>query len=266
MEIAKEALKVPGLLNEIYGDLAKPGVRQAGKALDTVIGLGNTLLWPIAWTNERSRIYLERNLESYRDRLSQIPEEKIIPVPPELGVPIAEKFAYVADETIAELYISLLAKASVSDLASQAHPSFVNVINNLSPDEARFLGVYANTNDLPFLMAKWSDKTNHKYRIAEDLIVSKNTYELLTFPANTPAYVSNLAGLGLVNIRHDMWLPDSPIYNEIEVEWKGKPGLQSTQFPNTELEFQKGVISITHFGKLFFQACHKPTSMPDNGK
>ena len=38
---------VPEILKEVYGDLAKPGAQQAGKALGTIVGLGNTILWPV---------------------------------------------------------------------------------------------------------------------------------------------------------------------------------------------------------------------------
>ena len=37
--------------------IVQPGVGGLGKALETVLGLGNTILWPIALVNERSRIY-----------------------------------------------------------------------------------------------------------------------------------------------------------------------------------------------------------------
>ena len=119
------------LLTQLYGDLAKPGVAQVGKALSTVLGLGNTILWPIQLLNERARIRLESNLERFRQKVSQIPLEKVTPVAPEIGVPIAEKLSYVADRDLRELYTNLLAKASNVDTVSQAHPSFVNVLRNL---------------------------------------------------------------------------------------------------------------------------------------
>ncbi len=257
IEVANEALKIPGLLVEIYGDLAKPGVRQVGKALDTVMGLGNTVLWPITWANERSRIYLERNLEAYRERLSEIPEEKIIPVLPEIGVPIAEKLAYVADATLADLYINLLTKASSSDFASQAHPSFVNVINNLSPDEAKFLEAYAGNSHLPFLTAKWINPQTHRYFIAEDLLISYKVVEMLAFPGNTPAYISNLVGLGLIKVEYDRYTDgDSSIYDEIQNLWASKNSKTLKNVPERELRFDRGIIQISHFGKLFFLACH----------
>ena len=124
LQIAQEALKVPGLLREIYGDLARPGVQQVGKALGTVFGLGNTVLWPIHLANERSRIYLEKNLEDYRARLEHLPQEKVVPVAPEIGVPIAEKLTYVRDTKLADMYVTLLAKASNADFVWEAHPSF----------------------------------------------------------------------------------------------------------------------------------------------
>lgn len=111
--VAKEALKIPSLIVEIYGDVAKPGVKQVGKALDTVLGLGNTLLWPVYLVNEKSKLSIQKNLESYRKKLENIPEDKIINVAPEIGVPIAEKLSYVSDESISNLYVTFLLKLLV---------------------------------------------------------------------------------------------------------------------------------------------------------
>lgn len=128
LQVVQDALKVPGLLVEIYGDLARPGVKQVGKALETVIGLGNTVLWPVAWANERSRIALEKNLERYRKEMESVPEEKVVGIAPEIGVPVAEKLSYVQDERLSALYVKLLAAASNVERLQYAHPSFVNVI------------------------------------------------------------------------------------------------------------------------------------------
>ena len=49
---------VPILMKEIYGDLAKPGVTQVGKALDTILEIPNTLLIPIKMINSKGGIYI----------------------------------------------------------------------------------------------------------------------------------------------------------------------------------------------------------------
>jgi hypothetical protein len=254
LDVAKEALKIPGLLVEVYGDLAKPGVRQVGKALDTVLGLGNTILWPILWANERSRVYLEKNLLDYCKRLEHLPVEKVVCVAPEIGVPIAEKLAYVGDEKLSDLYVTLLAKASDIDTVSQAHPSFINVINNLSPDDAQLLEFFVNNDDIEFVTAKWHNP--ELYSIAWDLLIAPNFLSGLTFPQNVPAYINNLAGLGLVSIHRDRTVYKSDVYAILEEYWTIKFPKELAPEADRELVFEGGVISITEFGSQFIATCH----------
>lgn len=258
--VVQEALKLPGLLCEVYGDLAKPGVRQVGKALDTVLGLGNTILWPITLANEKSRMSLEKNLEAYRTKLEIVSEEKIVEVPPEVGVPIAEKLTYIRDQGLADLYVNLLAKASIIETANQAHPSFVNVINNLSPDEAKFIQYFVDLENLIFLAAKWVDKSTGIYNIAGDLLLSPARTESLTFPENIAAYLSNLSGLGLIAIHHDRFTAGDDAfanYDALELYWKDALPSVNINYPERELVITRGVISSTEYGRLFFLACHQ---------
>ncbi len=179
-----KAASAEGLLTQIYGDLMKPGVAQAGKALSTVLGLGNTMLWPIQLLNERTRMALEANLERYRQKVAQIPEEKIAPVPPEVGVPIAEKLSYVTDPDLRELYTNLLAKASSTETRSQAHPSFVNVLNNLSPDEAQLVRQFQKQGGaVPFVTAKFVDPTKNHWLQIVDVHFSLLAETLIAFSA-----------------------------------------------------------------------------------
>ncbi len=258
-EIVSTALKVPGLLVEIYGDLARPGVRLVGKALESIIGLGNTVLWPITWANERSRIFLERNLELYRERLSATPEERVIPVVPEIGVPIAEKLAYVADDKLSDLYVNLLVTASSLDTVSHAHPIFVNIINNLSPDEAQLLEVFAcgHSMDIPFLTAKLFHPTDRSFSVPGDLLISPELSTTLRFSENVPAYISNLCGLGIVEVVRAEHIADSTKYEELEAYWAPRFSVSDEPAgePPRKLQFAKGIISITVFGRSFISAC-----------
>lgn len=259
LQVAQEALKVPGLLVEIYGDLAKPGVKQAGRALETVIGLGNTILWPIAWANERTRITLERNLEKYRKEMESVPEDKVIGVAPEIGVPIAEKLAYVTDERLTSLYVKLLATASNQDTLEEAHPSFVNVINNLSPDEALLLEYFVLNGTMPFVIAKAVEVDTHAHSQISGPIVPPEALAELAFPSNIEAYLSNLGGLGLLEVRDDRWLSDQAIYVPLQDRHKEELDAVITEHPNfagSILDFTKGSVKCTSFGRKFITACH----------
>lgn len=259
LQVAQEALKVPGLLVEIYGDLAKPGVKQAGRALETVIGLGNTVLWPIAWANERSRIALEKNLEKYRKEMEGVAEDKVVGVAPEIGVPIAEKLTYVTDDRLTNLYVKLLATASNQDTLENAHPSFINVINNLSPDEARLLEYFVSNNSMPFVIGKAVSPANSGHIPITAPIVPVKALEGLAFPMNMDAYLSNLGGLGLIEVRDDQWLSDDTIY--VPLIDRHKVALESLittrpAYSGRKLDFTKGTVKCTSFGRKFISACH----------
>lgn len=259
LQVAQEALKVPALLVEIYGDLARPGVKQAGRALETVMGLGNTILWPIAWANERSRIALEKNLEKYRQRLESMPEEMIVGVAPEIGVPIAEKLAYVTDDQLSDMYVKLLATASNVETLGNAHPSFVNVVNNLSPDEARLLLYFVQRRDMPIVQATAVVPKDGTHRVLGGPFVPPEATKELVFPGNIDAYLSNLSGLGLVTVGYDKWIADDSIYEPLETSNRA---VFTSRIDNTpqlvghELKFGRGIAQRTSFGQKFIQACH----------
>lgn len=252
--IAKAASS-EGLLKELYGDLAKPGVVQVGTALATILGLGNTVLWPIQLLNERARVALVVNLEQFRKKLVAMPEEKVAAVPPEVGVPIVEKLSYVTDVDLRELYGNLLAKASNTDTQSEAHPSFVNVINNLSPDEAQLLKHFRRQKNVAFVSAAFHDGTKRHTWEVEEMYFELDEDIKLMFPANIPAYISNLEGLGLLRISK----VDFPVverwYESIEAHLHER--FKDTSRPPNYPEFstERGRISVTKYGWLFLHAC-----------
>lgn len=254
LPILRELAQVPGLLKEIYGDLAKPGVTQVGKALSAILGFGNTLLWPLALLNERAKVALEKNLEKYRAQLASISPEKIMEVPPEIGVPVAEKLSYVTDEQLSDLYVNLLAKASTFDSAHAAHPSFVNVINNLSPDEAILLQHVKG--DIPFVEARIQKKNVNEWLTIGRLLTGLESKAKLSYPQNIVAYLSNFEGLGLINIRHDIFISSQPgLYEGLENIYRPECEAIHYNKDTEKLTFGHGKIEVTPFGILFISAC-----------
>lgn len=256
MEIIKELAHIPGLLKEVYGDLAKPGVEQAGKALGTVIGLGNTILWPVALANEKARIALVNNLDKYRKRLESTPMQEVNEVAPEVGVPIGEKITYVTNEELSDMYVELLAKASIGSTASLAHPSFVNVINNLSPDEAVLLKVLQATPTLPFVETRLQQIGTRSWKVLDPIYSALSKVSGVSFPNNVAAYVSNFEGLGLLQTRTDICVAGEGIYESLEEESKARCSNKEDYHEiESQIKFRKGKIQATPFGMLFLQAC-----------
>lgn len=257
--LAEAVSKMAGLLELVYVDLAQPGVRQVGKALETVLGLGNTALLPLAMYNEKSRIAFQVNMESYRRKMEGVPDEAVVPVAPEIGVPVLEKLAYVQDENLRELYTELLASASRSDRVNLAHPSFVNIINNLSPDEAILLRYFSRSRKLPIINVGAIDE-ERAFKMDMGLLIPLESSEGMTFRENNSAYLSNLVGLGLIESTLTRTLmPEryEPIERSaramIEHVFNTDPLLKDRRVLLT-----RGFADTTAFGEYFFDACIRP--------
>lgn len=248
------------LIKEVYGDLAKPGVQNVGAALSAVLGLGVTLMWPIMWANARSKIALENNLEAYRDRLKEVPSEQITIAPPEVAMPILDKLGYVTNEELKKLYIELLAKASIKDLNNQAHPSFVNIINNLSPDEAKLIQLIIPEDRIPFIKIRLN-LANDKGGIDIDNPVVIIPDLSLDFPENLGAYISNLVGVGLLQVKEGTYLTDEKQYiSHMKYFESKKPDYEviyrAVEKANKAYDTEKGLIQVTKLGHMFFKAVY----------
>ena len=250
-----KAIDDKGLLKEIYGDLAKPGVTQVGIALSTVLGLGSTILWPLQLLNERSKILLEANLQRYREKLELIDPEHIAPVSTEIGVPLAEKLSYVTDKDLRELYTTLLAKASTKETAGQVHPSFVNILANISPDEALLIKELAEVNLQPFVSVRLINPADGLWIELADLYFESKYVDQLSYPDNLAAYMHNIKGLGLFELVRDHFAAPYTRYDPIEAAARKRYENVRLLPEYTMLSFLRGKIEVTRLGWMFISAC-----------
>ncbi|EMF0908268.1 DUF4393 domain-containing protein [Acinetobacter baumannii] len=241
------------LLKEIYGDLAKPGVAQVGIALATVIGLINTCLSPIKFLNDKTELKRQKNLEHLANRLSEIPIENVVEVPPEIAIPIAEKLVYVSNDELRNMYIELLAKASTKDLNENAHPSFINIINSISPDEAILLKILNKINHIRVSTTK--KRIKNRTEVFYGNFKHYEEFDDIIFAQNFSAYLQNFEGLGIISIIDD---------NSLQVEHIKKIGRfidDKLKYPNsfrslpstTFLNFQM-TLFVTNYGRLFLKS------------
>ena len=134
----------------IYNDLIKGSATNVGKALSNITSIFNTVTKPIKYLDDISDIYFGKRLESFAAKISGIPKNEIIAVPPEIGIPILEKIAITSNEEIANGYVELLVKSSWEKTIKLVHPSFLTILTNLASDEAKILQ-YLFKNNVPVL-------------------------------------------------------------------------------------------------------------------
>jgi hypothetical protein len=270
-EIIKTIKEVPKILELIYKDIAQPSVKKVGKALGTVFELSNTILLPVKLLNEKVRLNYEKHMNSYKEKLNEIPEEEICEVPPEIGIPITERLTYTTNEEIADLFTSLLTKASGEKTINQAHPSFVQLIERLSVDEGRIIKYLKRKAEIPYITQRLHQKDKKGYIEVNKRLTGIEVNLKLTFPRNIKTYLDNLESMGIISTDPSVHKVDNKLYEPLELIYKSA----MTQFEKEEnkghfekVEWKRGYYEITDFGRLFITACtiEKKVDKPTDNK
>ncbi|MDN8137289.1 DUF4393 domain-containing protein [Acinetobacter baumannii] len=254
------------IIHELYKDMAQRAARNVGLALGAITSVGLFLHLLTSWGTDRLNLCLKNNLEQYAERIKKVPPENITKVPPEVAIPIIEKLSYVTNEELRNLYIELLAKASIKEDNDKAHPNFINIINSLSPDEATLLKYFKK---YPSISPRNFFQTNFKkseafanYLLGGDFVSKRenpNKIVDLQFPNNLAGYLENFEGLGIIYITESN-TAQFVMFQEIENEINKKLRRAKLEehsislLSHSRVDAQLQTLYITNYGKLFLEA------------
>ncbi len=259
-------ITVTQLLPMVYQDALQPGVKQLGIALESVLSLVPTLMLPFKYVSEAAKLRLSMRLDKLRESLQAKAAEDVFAIAPEIGVPVIEKLLHVQDESLASLYLRLLEQASDKDGLAFTHPSFPNLIGNLSPDEAAILQIFFDPDEYNTWPALYFGLENNR-KSSIHLRGPLTGWELLVKlkqPDSIPAYVENMLRCGIFAFNHDtMFSKENTRGDHVERLGIRLKELYSPEFGSP---MQKGVdiqasffgLIVTEYGRMFIRACVVP--------
>jgi hypothetical protein len=256
---AASKIKEDSLLGMLYKDTFQPSVQALGKALGNTIEFCTTPLLLCKFGSEAAQLNFKKRLDNYAKKLESITEDQALPVNPQIGIPIMDKLTYTTNDEIAELFINLLVKASSMETVNMAHPAFINIVENITPDEALILESVCTQTYIPYIGLKAVMDTTGGHSIIHDKQTDLPFTVNMQFSSNTPTYLDNLTSLGVLMRQDGVWLSDETIYNDLYVKHSylgiEKALADTGAFKNTERI--KGVYTVTDFGRSFIKACVK---------
>ncbi len=238
-----------------------PPAKEIGTTLGNIFYL---VFSPINYNVEKLRHKHAENLKKYEESieaaLSKIPEDKLIEPKLEIVGPImdASKF-YIENEELRNMFSRLLAASLNSDYINIIHPSFVDIIKQLSPQDASNLQVISVNNLLPVAAIQWNAKDRGYIQVLTHLFISNPSYTDLGSQASS---ISNLCRLGLIEAQYTPLKDDvryndfetHPEYLELKTEFENE--IQSNpEFPYATIQLVKGGIKKTPFGEDFIKVC-----------
>jgi len=275
-EITKALINLNSkVLEKVYDDTLSPAAKKVGLALETALGLGNTVLLPIKLLNEKTHLLFKRHMDTFAQNLESIPEDKLIQAPPEIAVPILDKLTYTQNEDLAELYINLLTSASCELTMHKAHIAFVNIISNLTPDEIKIMNFIHEIGRLPTMTTKIFDTAGEELIVKKERMTGMEISKNLIFKDNLVVYFNNLNGLGMLEHHFDSdsetfmydevfkvhesfvrkWTKD---FLEIDERQSKDDSLYSDNI--YQIRTEKGYFNLTQYGYKFLEACSSADS------
>lgn len=271
-------------IDKIYEDTIQPLAQATGTTIAMPVEALNAALSKVKkWINEKDySVKLQKALyERLLRQLQDVSPEKIITPDRFIVVPLLRDMNYAIDsEVICQLYASLLATNMNSDTKNMAHPSFIQIIEQLSPLDAKAMdvvGFLKTYQPLIRIFACEEQPIQDERMFACDMPEfgdAKKKIPLFShysFPINgleTTAeergfVIQNLNRLGLINIDYREHIINveqyKPLYNDLLESSLYRNFMEETKQKGLNLQLTDGYTSPTDFGRLFFSACCRGT-------
>jgi hypothetical protein len=238
---------VTKVAGDLYKDLAQPSIKRVGQAFDIIFKVGLSPLSALDFGFEQAKTWLEKKVH---DRLSETPSEFIATPPNNVVFPAIKNIALSNDSPeLQELYAELLLKALDTRTATQVHPSYVSIVEQLSPQEA---------------LALFGLREGHGH-----IIYSAVTHH--TFPPIPPIeqrFKKHCAAIGLQMLEQsDVWLENLCRLGLLQIdlfpnaEYRA-PSIQPAGAAKPEptlITVHHRQLKFTSFGRTFVAVCTPPS-------
>lgn len=271
--------KVP----EVYDDGIKSTVKQTGGILELIPRTIRAALMPIEkWVMDREyerRAYEETQILLI-EKLKNTDPEKIVPPEPYVAVPVLRAIAYSMDsKELRDMYANLLARAMYVDTKDCVHPSFVEIVKQMSPHDAQNLYLFIPDKELPIAEYRLTHYEDGFNRVVFDVLLSNAFIDNPYFQdlQLQSLSITNLNRLGLINTSYTYTVQDAEYerfkehdycddllqrYNVNTIAMRrgmfAATNLEKTDPNDKILEIVAGISTLSPLGKTFVEICISP--------
>ena len=253
--------KVIKTVPDVYDDALKPTIQESGKILALIPRAINAALVPLRRWIANQEYNLAETEKLLAKKLEHIGEDKIITPEPYVAIPAIQAISYSMNSNeLRNLYANLIAKSMNIDTKDMVHPSFVEIIKQLSPyDSEIFNLILQKGGTVPFLEIRFKNKTSSAFRIGARYLTSFENADHSKHKQMCCS-IDNLIRCGLIFVEKHSML-DSSAYEELmsseafgEVK---KEFVASGLADDFNLNCNGYVLQATDFGENFYSVCLK---------
>lgn len=241
---------------ELYQDAFQPTVQEAGKLLARIPRAINAAFSGLDKWILNKEYSIDETKKLLAQKLENVDPDKIVEPEAYVAVPAIQAISYsMNSDELRDLYANLLAKAMNSDTKNLVHPSFVEIIKQMSPIDAQIFTQIMVTEIRPLISIRVktsiSDYSNRLF--AEHCSWIKD-YSL----AQCRTSFDNLCRLGLIIIPPSGSYSYKEAYNIV----KSNPLFKHAEseclnnlIEGESIKYTEEYIKINDLSKLFYKIC-----------
>jgi hypothetical protein len=242
--------KVP--ITEIYEDGLKPTVESSGEVIALIPRTIKALLQPLEkWVLNRE-YSIKEITKLLEEKLKDTPPDNIVSPEPYIAVPALQAISYSFDSSeIRNLYANLLATSMKKTSKFKVHPSFVEIIKQINPDEAKIIQHIYNKSQLPIINITFKTSKEKGEKVIRRHYSSIDKILGLEHKENIPKYIDNLDRLKIIDLTYQQWYTNDNLYKEIVSDAKNRFKISK----DYTFKPVKGTSELSDFGKGFCEVC-----------
>lgn len=240
---------------ELYQDAFQPTVQEAGKLLARIPRAINAAFSGLDKWILNKEYSIDETKKLLAQKLENVDPDKIVEPEAYVAVPAIQAISYsMNSDELRDLYANLLAKAMNSDTKDLVHPSFVEIIKQMSPLDATIFKIIMERKDSvrPIITISERSKNGGNYPVYENCSWIED-YSLKMCCTS----FDSLSRLGLIQIplvgytdEHAyVEVINNPLFKEAEMLVK------LNLHPQMSLYHEKRFIRLNELSTLFYEIC-----------
>lgn len=261
----------------LYEDALQPTVQEVGKLVARIPRAINAAFSGLDKWILNKEYNVDETKKLLEHKLSKTDPNKIVTPDVFVAVPTIQAIFYCMNsEELRNLYANLLAKSMNTDTKDLVHPSFVEIIKQLSPLDAKAINslkylceyqplirIFAcKEQPIPNERMNVHDMTNFGDAKIKLPLFSHYSFHIPNIESSAEQrgfIIQNLNRLGLINIDYREHIIDAiqykPLYDQLLQSSLYKKLISKTTQDNLHLQLTDGYTSPTDFGRWFFDIC-----------
>lgn len=243
----------------LYEDALQPTVQEVGKFAARIPHAINAAFSGLDKWILNKEYAIDETKKLLEKKLENVDPDKIVEPESYVAVPAIQAISYsMNSEELRNLYANLLAKAMNSDTKDMVHPSFVEIIKQLSPIDSLVFKIIMERQANPIIDIVYTkQEPGHIFPSATRILLTNITDINIASSEIISVSIDNLIKQSLVSINGDNSYTDIRIYDNILNSQFYQN--QQQKYPDTPDGFKfthkKKMLNKTNLGFAFYKIC-----------